>query len=58
MTRSYYRKKDGVILAYDISKIVSFYNAQLWLKEVNDEAPVDIVKMLVGTKMDLGDGTL
>jgi GTPase SAR1 family protein len=42
-----------VILTYDITKPVTFYNVDSWLNEVEEEASQDIVKMLIGTKLDL-----
>mmetsp|Transcript_3497 Transcript_3497/g.3448 ORF Transcript_3497/g.3448 Transcript_3497/m.3448 type:complete len:138 (+) Transcript_3497:519-932(+) len=51
--RSYYRGRDGVVLAYDITSQASFNNIQLWLNELEEVAPTNCSKILVGNKLDL-----
>lgn len=38
---------------YDITQFQTFKNVELWLRELEDEAPNTIIKMLIGTKLDL-----
>jgi Ras-related protein Rab-11A len=45
--RRYYRGAVGALLAYDISKRISFENVPRWLKELRDHADQNIVIMLV-----------
>lgn len=53
ITSAYYRGAVGALLVYDISKNVTFDNAERWLKELYDHADSNIVIMLVGNKSDL-----
>ncbi|XP_043935702.1 ras-related protein Rab-25-like isoform X2 [Protopterus annectens] len=53
ITSAYYRGAVGALLVYDISKNVTFDNAERWLKELYDHADANIVIMLVGNKSDL-----
>merc|ERR1712183_448394 len=52
---SYYKGASGVLLVYDISKLNTFTSLETWLKEVQNNASENIVKVIVGNKMDLAD---
>ncbi len=52
-TCSYYRGAHGVMVAFDISDIVSFNNLNQWLQQIEKYADKDIPKVLVGLKSDL-----
>lgn len=52
MVSSYYKDIHGVILCYDVTDPSSFRNLESWLEEINDNAKQDIVKVLVGNKID------
>ena len=60
LTSSYYRGAHGVVLVYDVTRTDTFENLQQWLKEVNMYSPNNgeaVVKLLVGNKIDLVDGS-
>ena len=48
ITQSYYRSANGVIIAYDITKMESFNNLNRWLEDVKKYAGPNIVQLLVG----------
>jgi Ras-related protein Rab-18 len=55
---SYYRGAHGVVLVYDVSSVESFEHLEQWLAEVSSYSTYpDVVKLLVGNKMDLLDTT-
>jgi small GTP-binding protein len=49
---SYYRRANGVIIVYDITKKTSFANVQSWYTEAQKNIP-DATIMLIGNKNDL-----
>jgi Ras-related protein Rab-1A len=53
ITTSYYRGAHGIILAFDITNRISFYNIKLWLAECEKFASKNVSKIIVGTKSDL-----
>jgi len=53
ITANYYRGAQGVMLVYDISNMKSFENIHYWMKNVKENAPESIVKLLIGNKHDL-----
>jgi Ras-related protein Rab-1A len=53
ITTSYYRGAHGIILAFDITDRVSFYNIKSWLAECEKFASKNVLKIIVGTKSDL-----
>ncbi|KAI4322982.1 hypothetical protein L6164_022627 [Bauhinia variegata] len=53
ITRAYYRGAVGALLVYDVSRHVTFENAERWLKELRDHTDSNVVVMLVGNKADL-----
>ncbi|XP_065839865.1 ras-related protein Rab-18-like isoform X2 [Oscarella lobularis] len=56
LTPAYYRGAHGVVLVYDCTRRESFTNLSVWLSEVDTYATRnDIVKMLVGNKIDKGN---
>ena len=50
---SYYRTAMGIILVYDIARRQSFDNIAKWLRNIDECAKADVVKLLVGNKSDL-----
>jgi len=50
----YYRDSNGAIICYDITNQESFDACRFWIKDIERHAPVNINKMLVGLKSDLG----
>lgn len=53
ITRSFYRKADGVMLMYDITAKHTFENCRYWLDEIKQNSDLDIVVYLVGNQVDL-----
>lgn len=60
LTSSYYRGAQGVVMVYDVTRRDSFDNLDHWLKEIKLYSPNNgegVVKLLVGNKIDLSDGS-
>ncbi|XP_054985459.1 ras-related protein Rab-19-like [Sorex araneus] len=53
ITRSYYRRVDTAIIAYDITLRSTFGSVPYWIDEVKMYRATDTVIMLIGTKSDL-----
>ena len=52
---SYYRGATGIMLVYDVTLARSFDNINKWLRNIDDHASDDVVKMLIGNKCDMDD---
>ena len=52
---SYYRGATGIMLVYDVTQPRSFENINKWLRNIDDHASDDVVKMLIGNKCDMED---
>ena len=50
---SYYRSAIGIMLVYDITSRRSFENIAKWLRNIDEHAKEDVIKLLVGNKCDL-----
>ena len=50
---SYYRAAVGIMLVYDITRRFSFENIAKWLRNIEEHAKQDIVKLLIGNKCDM-----
>ncbi|CAF3930740.1 unnamed protein product [Adineta steineri] len=55
ITTSYYRGATGIMLVYDVTQVRSFENIDKWLRNIDDHASDDVVKMLIGNKCDMDD---
>ena len=55
ITRSFYRKADGVLLMYDITDEQTFASCEFWVKEIQENALSDVVIYLVGNQLDAGE---
>jgi Ras-related protein Rab-10 len=55
ITTSYYRGAHGIILVYDITNAKSFDNIAKWLRNIEEHASEEVVKMLIGNKCDMTD---
>lgn len=53
ITAAYYRGALGVMLVYDITDIETFKALNSWLIEIEKNANKNVVKLLVGNKIDL-----
>jgi len=45
----------GIMLVYDITNAKSFDNIAKWLRNIQEHASEDVVKMLLGNKCDMSD---
>eukprot|EP01071_Lankesteria_metandrocarpae_P010009 Lankesteria_metandrocarpae@DN5271_c0_g1_i1.p1 len=53
ITPVYFRSAMGVVLVYDVTKKESFENIRFWIKNLDEHATKEVVKVLVGNKVDL-----
>ena len=53
VTKQYYNGSHGAMIIYDLTSKITFTKMNKWLKDVKDNAPKDIVIMVVGNKSDL-----
>lgn len=51
--RNFYKKADGVVLAFDCTDLRSFQNIAEWVEEIHRQAENTVPKVLVATKTDL-----
>ena len=52
---SYYKGAHGILLVYDITLKESFESLSDWLNEIKKNTSKNIVKVLIGNKIDLND---
>ena len=50
-----YRKVDGIIITYDVTQQATFDGVANWIESINENASVEVKKILVGNKRDLED---
>lgn len=55
LAASYYRGASGIMLVYDVTQARSFENIDKWLRNIDEHASDDVVKMLIGNKCDMDD---
>jgi small GTP-binding protein len=55
ITYSFYKQANGVIVTFDVTNATSFNNVKNWLESIYQHADPNIVKALVGNKIDLDD---
>ena len=53
LSEQFYKRADGVIVAYCINDRDSFDNMRVWLDQIEKFAPEGVKKILVATKSDL-----
>lgn len=53
ITRSFYRRADGVLLVYDATARHTFENCKFWLDEIRQNSASDVVIYLVANQIDL-----
>ncbi|XP_026806513.1 ras-related protein RIC1-like isoform X2 [Rhopalosiphum maidis] len=49
----YYREVMGLFIVYDVTDLNSLHNLDTWIKNIDDFAPSNVVKILIGNKCDL-----
>eukprot|EP00826_Nyctotherus_ovalis_P007657 TRINITY_DN11946_c0_g1_i3.p2 TRINITY_DN11946_c0_g1~~TRINITY_DN11946_c0_g1_i3.p2 ORF type:complete len:191 (+),score=39.72 TRINITY_DN11946_c0_g1_i3:186-758(+) len=52
ITHSFYKQCQGVLLVFDVGSRKSFSSTHKWLKNIHNYSSADIVKYLVGNKVD------
>lgn len=55
ITRSYYDRAMGVILVYDCSDDKSFHDIRGWVRQIENYARPDIVRVLIASKCDISE---
>jgi len=55
MTSLYFKRAKVALIVFDITRKDTFYGITSWIKQLNDNAPSDILIALVGNKTDLVD---
>ncbi len=55
MATSFYKNGHAAVLVYDVTSRKSFENIEYWLKEVRDNADVNVKLFLLGNKIDMKD---
>lgn len=53
ITKTYYKRSDGLILLYDVNDESSFIKIEKWLKDIEANANENTLVYLVGNKIDL-----
>ncbi|XP_036400180.1 ras and EF-hand domain-containing protein [Megalops cyprinoides] len=53
ISRSYFRKAQGVLLLYDVTSETSFLNIRNWMAQIQESAEEHIPMCLIGNKADL-----
>ena len=49
----FYRNGHGFVVVFDVTNQESFKNVRLWMDRISENACADIIKVLVGNKIDL-----
>ncbi|XP_017488402.1 ras-related protein Rab-13 [Anastrepha obliqua] len=52
LTTAYYRGAMGILLMYDVTNLESYNNLSYWLRNIQENASPDVVKVLVGNKCE------
>ncbi|KDR21162.1 ras-related protein Rab-8B [Zootermopsis nevadensis] len=52
LTTAYYRGAMGILLMYDVTSLESFNHLSYWLRNIQENASPDVVKVLAGNKCD------
>lgn len=55
ITQTYYRGAMGIVLTYAINERETFEDIQNWIKQIKMHASDNVVKVLVGNKIDIND---
>ncbi|XP_058258367.1 uncharacterized protein rab44 [Hemibagrus wyckioides] len=52
ITRQVFHKAQGLLLMYDITSPQSFHAVRAWISQIKENAPPDVILMLLGNKSD------
>ena len=55
LTYAFYKKADGIIIAYDITEERTFNSINSWVESINEHADDGVPRVMVGNKCDLED---
>ncbi|XP_044743245.1 ras-related protein Rab-8A-like [Chrysoperla carnea] len=55
LTTAYYRGAMGILLMYDVTSMDSFNHLDYWLRNIQENASPDVVKVLAGNKCESND---
>ena len=55
ITTAYYRGAMGIMLVYDITNEKSFENIKNWIRNIEENASIDVERMILGNKCDISD---
>ncbi|KAL2098610.1 hypothetical protein ACEWY4_005090 [Coilia grayii] len=53
VTKEYYRRAQGILLVYDVTNEHSFQHIVKWASDVDESAPDQVKRILVGNKCDV-----
>eukprot|EP00656_Telonema_subtile_P054877 TRINITY_DN82_c0_g1_i1.p1 TRINITY_DN82_c0_g1~~TRINITY_DN82_c0_g1_i1.p1 ORF type:complete len:227 (+),score=89.71 TRINITY_DN82_c0_g1_i1:128-808(+) len=53
ITQAYYRGAMGILLVYDVTDEKSFENIRSWMRNIEQHANTEVVKVLLGNKCDM-----
>ena len=53
ITQAYYRGAMGILLIYDVTNTKSWSNVRNWVRNIADNAPQTVNKILIGNKADM-----
>jgi Ras-related protein Rab-8A len=53
ITTAYYRGAMGIFLIYDVTDEVSFQNVRNWMRQIDQNAAANVVRVLIGNKSDV-----
>ncbi|ROT68780.1 Ras-related protein Rab-8B [Penaeus vannamei] len=55
LTTAYYRGAQGIVLVYDVTNLDSFNHLSYWLRNIEENASPEVVKVLAGNKCELAE---
>merc|ERR1711907_545291 len=55
ITQAYYRGAMGILLVYDVTDDKSYNNIRTWMRNIEQHANEQVVKILLGNKCDMPD---
>ena len=55
VTRIFYKGAQCVFLTYDITRDETFSSLAIWLNEIKENAPEDVLIYLIGNKSEMTD---
>ncbi|KAG7177351.1 Ras-related protein RAB1BV-like [Homarus americanus] len=55
LTTAYYRGAQGIVLVYDVTNLDSFNHLSYWLRNIEENASPEVVKVLAGNKCEVNN---